>query len=72
MKKFMKFWNMNKTEMTILVLFIMALMMTSCGMMNNLTDEQLIHRNKIDYEANKLWNEYQYKVDSLYIEYYKK
>jgi hypothetical protein len=40
--------------------------------MNNLTDEQLTHRNKIDYEVNKLWNEYQYKVDSLYIEYYKK
>ena len=40
--------------------------------MNNLTDEQLTHRNKIDYEVNKLWNEYQYKVDSLHIEYYKK
>ena len=31
MKSFMKFWNMDKTEMTILILFIMGLMMTSCS-----------------------------------------
>jgi len=31
MKKFMKFWNMDKIEMTILILFIMALMITSCS-----------------------------------------
>jgi len=30
-EKFMKFWNMDKIEMTILILFIMALMMTSCS-----------------------------------------
>tara|TARA_R100000655_G_scaffold104028_2_gene150854 strand:- start:328 stop:450 length:123 start_codon:yes stop_codon:yes gene_type:complete len=40
--------------------------------MTKLTDEQQQHRNEIDYEINKLWTEYQYKVDSLYIEYYKK
>ena len=31
MEKFMKFWNMDKTEMTILIVFIMALMVTSCS-----------------------------------------
>ena len=39
--------------------------------MNNLTTEQLSHRNKIDYEIDKLWTEYEYKRDSLIIEYYK-
>jgi len=58
--------------MKALVIILSVLILSSCGMMNNLTDEQLAHRNKIDYEASKLWNEYQYKVDSLYIEYYKK
>lgn len=55
---------------TILVVWI-TLMMSSCGMMNKLTDEQLHQRSKIDYEMNKLWNEYQVKNDSLLIEYYK-
>jgi hypothetical protein len=58
--------------MKIIAIILSVLIFSSCGIMNNLTDEQLTHRNKIDYEANKLWNEYQYKVDSLYIEYYKK
>lgn len=47
------------------------LTLSSCGMMNKLTDEQLHQRSKIDYELNKLWNEYQVKNDSLLIEYYK-
>ena len=58
--------------MKILTIILSILIFSSCGIMNNLTDEQLTHRNKIDYEVNKLWNEYQYKVDSLHIEYYKK
>ena len=58
--------------MKALAIILSLLILSSCGIMNNLTDEQLSHRNKIDYEASKLWNEYQYKVDSLYIEYYKK
>ncbi len=55
---------------TILVVWI-TLMMSSCGMMNKLTDDQQHQRSKIDYEMNKLWNEYQVKNDSLLIEYYK-
>jgi len=47
------------------------LTLSSCGMMNKLTDEQLHQRSKIDYELNKLWNEYQVKNDSLLIEYHK-
>lgn len=48
-----------------------GLLLSSCGMMNKLSDEQLYQRSKIDYEMNKLWNEYQVKNDSLLIEYYK-
>ena len=55
---------------TILVVWI-TLMMSSCGMMIKLSDEQLHQRSKIDYEMNKLYNEYQVKNDSLLIEYYK-
>ena len=56
-----------KTTITIMAVVVLS----SCGLTSKLTDEQLEKRNKIDYEVNKLWNEYQYKVDSLYIEYYK-
>jgi len=48
-----------------------GLLLSSCGMMNKLSDEQLHQRSKIDYEMNKLYNEYQVKNDSLLIEYYK-
>ena len=47
------------------------LTLSSCGMFSKLTDEQLSQRSKLDYEMNKLWNEYQVKNDSLLIEYYK-
>jgi len=57
---------MKKTIIWISCLLIFS----SCGM-NKLTTEQLDKRNKIDFEMNKLWIEYQYKTDSLYIEYYK-
>ena len=54
-----------------ILIVITASLLTSCGMMNKLTDEQLHQRSKIDYEMNKLYNEYQVKNDSLLIEYYK-
>lgn len=47
------------------------LILSSCGLTNTLTDEQLNQRNKIDFELGKVYNEYQYKTDSLIIEYYK-
>tara|TARA_R100000008_G_C3523663_1_gene135395 strand:+ start:368 stop:553 length:186 start_codon:yes stop_codon:yes gene_type:complete len=56
-----------KTIITLLAIITLS----SCGFTSKLTNEQLERRNKLDYEANKLWNEYQYKVDSLYIEYHK-
>ena len=55
----------------IIITFSAILTLSSCGMMNKLTPEQLHQRSKIDYELNKLYNEYQVKNDSLLIEYYK-
>ena len=45
--------------------------LTSCSTMK-LTDAELTHRNKIKYEIDKVWSEYSYKTDSLWIEYYKR
>ena len=59
----------NVAEIIFSILILICL--SSCGMMNKLSDEQLQQRNKIDYEMNKLYNEYQVKNDSLLIEYYK-
>ena len=59
----------NVAEIIFGILILICL--SSCGMMNKLTDEQLHQRSKIDYEMNKLYNEYQVKNDSLLIEYYK-
>jgi len=59
----------NVAEIIFGILILICL--TSCGMMNKLSDEQLHQRSKIDYEMNKLYNEYQVKNDSLLIEYYK-
>ena len=57
--------------MKTLIIILSILLLSSCSIMNNLTTEQLSHRNKIDYEIDKLWTEYEYKRDSLIIEYYK-
>ena len=57
--------------MKTLIIILSILLLSSCSIMNNLTTEQLNHRNKIDYEIDKLWTEYEYKRDSLIIEYYK-
>lgn len=59
----------NLAEIIFAIMILICL--SSCGMMNKLSDEQLQKRNKIDYEMNKLYNEYQVKNDSLLIEYYK-
>ena len=64
--------NLIPKKMKKMILTLSAILtLSSCGMMNKLTDEQLHQRSKIDYELNKLWNEYQVKNDSLLIEYYK-
>ena len=60
-------------SMLVLALILICLVMfSSCGTLHKLTDEQVSHRNEIQYEINKVWNEYSYKTDSLWIEYYKK
>jgi len=54
------------------IISISALVMISCGTSRNLTNEQIEHRNNIDYELSKVYLEYSYKRDSLIIEFYKK
>ena len=54
-----------------ILIVITASLLTSCGMFTTLTTEQLKQRSHIDYELNKLYNEYQLKQDSLLIEYHK-
>ena len=55
---------------TFLLGVVIALLLTSCGV-TKLTDKQLFHRNKIQYEIDKNWNNYVHKNDSLWIEYYR-
>ena len=59
----------NAAEIVITIVAILTIM--SCGT-SNLTSEQIEHRDKIDYELDKLYLEYSYKRDSLIMEFYKK
>jgi len=63
--------TIEKNVAEIIIGTMLLIGLSSCGMMNKLSDEQLHQRSKIDYEMNKLYNEYQVKNDSLLIEYYK-
>ena len=54
------------------VIGISVLVIMSCGVSRNLTDEQIEYRSNIDYELSKLYLEYNYKRDSLIMEFYKK
>jgi len=55
----------------IIIAIIILLFTSSCGT-TRLTDEQLFHRNNVQHEIDKLWTDYKYQSDSLWIEYYKK
>ena len=58
--------------MLLFIIFVISMiMLSSCGSMK-LTSAEQMHRASIDKQINTLWNEYNYKVDSLTIEYYKK
>ena len=57
--------------MKTLIITLGVLTLSSCAFTSKLTTEELKHRNNIDYELDKLWADYQYKSDSLLIEYYK-
>ena len=50
---------------------ILMLSMMSCGI-NKLTEEQVKHRDSINYELDKAYLEYSYQRDSLIMEFYKK
>ena len=65
--------SVGVASMIILSIILICLVMcSSCSSVYQLTDAQLSHRNKIQYEIDKVWNEYSYKTDSLWIEYHKK
>ena len=62
----------EKRQQRVFIMFYLTvvgtlLMMSSCGT-SQLTQEQI----NINYELDVLWIEYQYKSDSLIIEFYKK
>ena len=71
MKKFETILNSIGALIGITIIVMILVALTSCGTIK-LTDDQLNHRNKIEYEIDKVWSEYKYKTDSLWIEYYKK
>jgi len=64
--------NQKKINMKKIIVSMSALVMISCGTSRNLTNEQIEHRNNIDYELDKAYLEYSYKRDSLIMEFYKK
>ena len=66
--------NKRANSMGIIVMIIVTILLitlSSCGT-SRLTNEQVEHRNNIDYELDKLYLEYSYQRDSLIIEFYKK
>ena len=55
------------------ILIILAtLMLSSCGTYNSVTDAEYMRRAKIQKQIDLVQAEYQYTIDSLYVEYYKK
>ena len=66
--------NKRANSMGIIVMIIVTILLitlSSCGT-SRLTNEQVKHRDNIDYELDKLYLEYSYQRDSLIIEFYKK
>ena len=53
------------------IITVLVIILSSCGT-RRLTNEQVKHRDNIDYELDKLYLEYSYQRDSLIIEIYKK
>ena len=56
----------------LVLLTVVIMAMSSCGINRGLTNEQIERRNNIDYQLDKLYLEYSYERDSLIIEFYKK
>jgi uncharacterized membrane-anchored protein YhcB (DUF1043 family) len=57
--------------LTMILVTVLIMVLSSCGT-SRLTNEQVKHRDTIDYELDKLYLEYSYQRDSLIIEFYKK
>ena len=53
-----------------IIIGIIVLVTTSCGVNRGLSTEQVDKRNQIDYELDKLYLEYSYQRDSLIMEFY--
>lgn len=53
------------------ILLLITVCMTSCSLSNNLTDSEYMRRAEIQKNIDMLQADYYYKLDSLYIEYYK-
>ena len=54
----------------LVLLTVVIMARSSCGINKGLTNEQVNQRNKIDYELDKLYLEYSYQRDSLIMEFY--
>lgn len=54
-----------------LLIILFTMMLTSCGMYNNISDVEYMRRATIQKEIDYVHAEYNYKIDSLYTEYYK-
>ena len=54
----------------IVLLMVVIMATSSCGVNRGLTNEQIEERNEIDYELNKVYLEYNYQRDSLIMEFY--
>ena len=54
----------------LVLLTVVIMAMSSCGINKGLTNEQVNQRNKIDYELDKVYLEYSYQRDSLIMEFY--
>ena len=54
----------------IVLITVVIMAISSCGVNRGLTNEQVEKRNKIDYELNKLYLNYSYERDSLIMEFY--
>ena len=49
-----------------IIIVIVSLLFTSCGILSPMTDKEI----ELNYQIDKLYLDYQYKKDSLIIEYY--
>ena len=70
MCKFEKNLNRIYSISGIILIIVVIMAMTSCGINRGLTTEQVDKRDKIDYELDKLYLEYSYQRDSLIMEFY--